>query len=259
MLPLILQAGAGGERMDIVSLIAGASGVVMGVLALLILLSLASWYVIGSKALYLSRAVSNSARFAEVFWKTKLLDDIGKAATAMPPSPVSEVFRAGYTELTKLRQMREQGGEAGAAVAQETRLGDIESIERAMERARTTQITEMESMVPLLGTTASSAPFIGLFGTVLGIVEAFAALAANAQAGGVTEGAANIMSGISEALVATAVGLLVALPAVAVYNVFGRWLKTIVARSEAIGHALAGHLKSVPPELAAGTSAPAGP
>jgi len=135
----------------------------------------------------------------------------------------------------------------------------VEAVEEVVEATILRGRLRYERFLSYLGTLGNNAPFIGLFGTVLGIVEAFAALAANAQAGGVTEGAANIMSGISEALVATAVGLLVALPAVAVYNVFGRWLKTIVARSEAIGHALAGHLKSVPPELAAGTSAPAGP
>jgi biopolymer transport protein ExbB len=105
-----------------------------------------------------------------------------------------------------------------------------------------------ERFLSYLGTLGNNAPFIGLFGTVLGIVEAFAALAANAKAGAVSEGAANIMSGVSESLVATAVGLLVALPAVAVYNIFGRWLRTIVARSECLGHALASHLKSVLPE-----------
>jgi biopolymer transport protein ExbB len=105
-----------------------------------------------------------------------------------------------------------------------------------------------ERFLSYLGTLGNNAPFIGLFGTVLGIVEAFAALAMNAKAGAVSQGAANIMSGVSESLVATAVGLLVALPAVAVYNIFGRWLRTIVARSECIGHALASHLKSVYPQ-----------
>jgi biopolymer transport protein ExbB len=108
-----------------------------------------------------------------------------------------------------------------------------------------------ERFLSYLGTLGNNAPFIGLFGTVLGIVEAFAALATDAKAGAVSQGAANIMSGVSEALVATAVGLLVALPAVAVYNIFGRWLRTIVARSECIGHALASHLKSVFPESGA--------
>jgi biopolymer transport protein ExbB/TolQ len=127
-----------------------------------------------------------------------------------------------------------------------------ELIEATIARER----LRYEKRLSYLGTLGNNAPFIGLFGTVLGIVEAFAALAANAQNGAVSQGAASIMSGISEALVATAVGLLVALPAVAVYNVFGRWLKTIVARGECLGHALASHLKTIPLEPV-GPGAPA--
>jgi biopolymer transport protein ExbB len=121
-----------------------------------------------------------------------------------------------------------------------------EAVEEMIEATIVRGRLRYERFLSLLGTLGNNAPFIGLFGTVLGIVDAFAALASNAQRGAMTSGAANIMGGISEALVATAVGLMVALPAVAVHNVFGRWLKTIVARSECIGHALASHLKSLP-------------
>jgi biopolymer transport protein ExbB len=121
-----------------------------------------------------------------------------------------------------------------------------EAVEEIVEATILRERLRYERFLSYLGTLGNNAPFVGLFGTVLGIVEAFAALAANAQTGAVTEGAASIMSGISSALVATAVGLLVALPAVAVHNAFGRWLKTIVTRSECIGHALASHLKSRP-------------
>jgi biopolymer transport protein ExbB len=125
-----------------------------------------------------------------------------------------------------------------------------EAVEEMVQATIVRERIRYERFLSYLSTLGNNAPFIGLFGTVLGIVEAFAALAANAQAGAVTEGAANIMSGVSEALVATAVGLLVALPAVAMNNVFGRWLKTILARGECIGHALASHLKTVVPEPA---------
>lgn len=122
-----------------------------------------------------------------------------------------------------------------------------EAVEEIVKATIMRERLRYERYLSFLGTLGNNAPFIGLFGTVLGIIKAFAALAVNAQAGAVTTGATNIMAGISEALVATAVGLLVAIPAVAVYNAFGRWLKTIVARSEAVGHALASHLKSIPP------------
>src|SRR5262252_8063456 len=129
MLPLILQAGAAEARLDIISLIINASPVVKGVLALLILMSLASWFVIGSKALYLSNASSRSTRFQDAFWKTGRLDEIWRISEASAPSPVGEVFRAGYTELAKLQKRRQEAPDAAA----EALLGDIESIQRALD------------------------------------------------------------------------------------------------------------------------------
>lgn len=123
-----------------------------------------------------------------------------------------------------------------------------EAVEEMIQAVIVRERLRYERRLSFLGTLGNNAPFIGLFGTVLGIVESFAALAANARTGAVTQGAASIMGGISEALVATAVGLLVALPAVAVYNVFGRWLKNIVARAECVGHALSSQLKTVTAE-----------
>ncbi len=224
MLHALLQAGAGEDKMDIVSLIMGASAVVKGVLGLLVIMSLASWFVIGAKTLYLRRASTRSARFLDAFWKTGRLDDVWKLTEEAPPSPVSEVFRAGYVELAKLRRQRsEQGGQ----VAQETQLGDIESVERALERARTSAITEMENKVPLLATTASAAPFIGLFGTVWGIMNSFRNIGA--------KGAANLATvapGIAEALVATAIGLVAAIPAVMAYNYFLRQIRVLTSEME---------------------------
>jgi biopolymer transport protein TolQ len=107
MMPLILQAGAGEARLDILELILNASPVVKGVLALLILMSAASWFVIGSKTIFLSKAASRSAKFQDAFWKTGRLDEIWRLSEASPPSPVGEVFRAGYTELAKLQKRRQ--------------------------------------------------------------------------------------------------------------------------------------------------------
>lgn len=105
-----------------------------------------------------------------------------------------------------------------------------------------------ERSLAFLGTLGNNAPFIGLFGTVLGIIQAFAELAKSTSAGAVSTGSSNVMAGISEALVATAVGLLVALPAVAVFNAYGRWLRSISSRAESLGHALVSYLKAVEPE-----------
>jgi biopolymer transport protein TolQ len=133
------------------------------------------------------------------------------------------VFRAGYTELAKLQKRRQENADAD----REALLGDIESVERALDRARLTAITEMESRVPLLGTTASAAPFIGLFGTVWGIMNSFRNIG--------SKGAANLATvapGIAEALVATAIGLMAAIPAVMAYNFFSRRIRVLTAEME---------------------------
>jgi biopolymer transport protein TolQ len=135
------------------------------------------------------------------------------------------VFRAGFVELAKLRKRRTEAG--GDASAPETHIGDIESIERALSRARTMAVTEMENKVPFLATTASSAPFIGLFGTVWGIMNSFRNIGA--------KGAANLATvapGIAEALVATAIGLVAAIPAVMGYNYLSRRIRVISAEME---------------------------
>jgi biopolymer transport protein TolQ len=224
MIHTLLQAGPTEDKLDILPLLLQASPVVKGVLLLLVLMSVSSWYVIGSKALFLSRALGRSSRFLDAFWKTQRLDDVWKMTEESAPSPVSEVFRAGYVELAKLRRRR---SEQGANVDAETHLGDLESIERALARARTTAVTEMENRVPLLATTASAGPFIGLFGTVWGIMNSFRNIGA--------KGAANLATvapGIAEALVATAIGLIAAIPAVMAYNYFIRRIRVVSADME---------------------------
>jgi biopolymer transport protein TolQ len=225
MIHLLLQAGGAEDKLDIVSLIVHASSVAKGTLILLALMSIVSWFVIGTKWLYLARAYKRSVDFVESFWRTQRLDDVWKATENDPPSPVSEVFRAGFVELAKLRKRRTEAG--GDTAAPETHIGDIESIERALARARTMAVTEMENKVPFLATTASSAPFIGLFGTVWGIMNSFRNIGA--------KGAANLATvapGIAEALVATAIGLVAAIPAVMGYNYLSRRIRVISAEME---------------------------
>jgi biopolymer transport protein TolQ len=223
MIHVLMQAGGPGDKLDIITLISHAGAVPKAVLGLLGLMSLISWYVIGAKWMYLARAYRRSLRFVEKFWDSSL-DEMWKEAENAPPSPVSEVFRAGYLELVKLRKKRAQLQTEGKA---DEGLGDIESLERALSRARTMAITEMENKVPFLATTASAAPFIGLFGTVWGIMNSFRNIGA--------KGAANLATvapGIAEALVATAIGLVAAIPAVMGYNYLSRRIRVISAEME---------------------------
>jgi biopolymer transport protein TolQ len=227
MIHVLLQAGGAEDKLDIVNLILHASSVAKGTLVLLALMSVVSWFVIGTKWLYLARAYSRSIKFVDLFWRTQRLDDVWKVSESSAPSPVSEVFRAGFVELAKLRKRRTEAGEETQGQAAETHLGDIESIERSLIRARTMAVTEMENKVPFLATTASAAPFIGLFGTVWGIMNSFRNIGA--------KGAANLATvapGIAEALVATAIGLVAAIPAVMGYNYLSRRIRVISAEME---------------------------
>ena len=219
-----LLAPEGPEKLDILSLVLQASGVVMGVLVLLAFFSLVSWYIIGYKLIYLHRAHSESDRFLEIFWRSKRLDAIYQSAEELRRSPISQVFKAGYIELSKIK-----AGEGGGDKA--SWLGDMQSIERALERAQTSETTHLESMVPFLATTGSAAPFVGLFGTVWGIMNSFRNIG--------EKGAANLATvapGIAEALIATAIGLMAAIPAVVAYNYFVRRIEVLTAEMDAFSN-----------------------
>jgi biopolymer transport protein TolQ len=217
-----------GEQLDILGLVLNASGVVMGVLCLLAFFSLVSWYIIGYKYFYVHRAYSESSRFLDTFWKSKRLDAIYQTAEELKRSPISQMFRAGYIELSKIKSTeapQEQQEKQGAW------LGDLQSIERALQRAETSELTHLESMVPFLATTGSAAPFVGLFGTVWGIMNSFRSIG--------EKGAANLATvapGIAEALVATAIGLVAAIPAVIAYNYFVRRIKVLSSEMEAFSN-----------------------
>jgi biopolymer transport protein TolQ len=203
-----LAAAAGGD-IDYLQIISSAGLVGQGVLLLLAGASAVSWAIIINKTLQIRRAERESARFLSVFWQSKRLDAIYQAAEQLGASPLGAVFRAGYVELSKVTQKKE--GEGGMT----DELGGIENVERALKRAASTEVTALERRVSFLGTTASAAPFVGLFGTVWGIMRAFHDIY---QAGNAN--LATVAKPISEALIATAVGLFAAIPAVVFYNLF---------------------------------------
>jgi len=235
MVTLLLTApvaAQGNGSFDLLQLLLGASGVVRGVLFLLVCLSIIGWYVIGYKALYLNRAQGESLRFLEAFWQAKRLDAVYQEAEHKRRSPIAHMFKAGYVELSKLQNQKAQGGpSAGAHNDAWHGEGDLENIERALRRAATHESTVLESMVPFLATVGSAAPFIGLFGTVIGIIDAFHQIA--------NQGSANLATvapGIAEALGTTAVGLIAAVPAVMAYNWFARKIKVLSAEMDAFSN-----------------------
>jgi biopolymer transport protein TolQ len=186
-----------------------ASPVELAVLVLLIGVSVFSWALIALKSSQLSKARAQSVRFLDTFWKASRLEAIYQTAQSLTGSPLSKVFCAGYDELTKLAQAKQEG----EAMAE--KLGGIENVERALQRASLSQITELEARVSFLGTVGSAAPFVGLFGTVMGILSAFNEIA---EKGNAT--LSTVAAPIGNALFATAAGLFAAIPAVVAYNSF---------------------------------------
>ena len=187
-----------------------ASVIELAVLALLVAASAWSWALIALKLRQLSKARSESVGFLDTFWKSSRLDAIYQAAQSLEGSPLSKVFRAGYEELSKLAQHKGQGESAMS-----DKLGGIENVERALHRASTQELTLLEARISFLGTIGSAAPFVGLFGTVMGILGAFNEIA---EKGNAT--IATVAAPIGNALLATAAGLFAAIPAVVAYNSF---------------------------------------
>ncbi len=218
---LLLLATSGGGLLSIVK---GTGIVVRLTLLLLVLASVASWAIIIFKAVQMKRMFANSSSFLEYFWHSRKLDEIYENADNFSPCPVAEVFKDGYIELGKIQKARRQKmADSSAGMAELSGLDeDMESVERSLRKAQTTQLDAVESLVPFLATIGSTAPFVGLFGTVWGIMNSFHEI-------GVTQNAtlATVAPGISEALIATATGLAAAIPAVIAYNFFIERIKTL--------------------------------
>lgn len=204
----------------------GNSGIMVNsILLLLLSFSVMSWTIIFIKYRYIRRAFKESALFTEYFWKSRDLSEAFMKAKQLHSSPLAQVFRIGYVELKKVSQSVAPG--KAAAPGQETltmgaHVAGIDNVNRALRRATNTEITRITQMVPFLATTGNTAPFIGLFGTVWGIMTSFHGIA---QRGSAT--LAVVAPGISEALIATAAGLAAAIPSVIAFNYFMQKIKII--------------------------------
>jgi biopolymer transport protein TolQ len=183
-------------------------------------MSVIGWYIIGYKYFAIRKAASATERFEDAFWRGRDIQAIYTTAQSLKSSPLSVMFLAGYSELSKLQAA--QGGGTS-----EDREGDLENVERALGKAQVKEITRLESMVPFLATTGSAGPFIGLFGTVWGIMNSFRAIGQMKSAS-----VANVAPGIAEALITTAIGLVAAIPAVMAYNYFQRRIRILTSEME---------------------------
>jgi len=197
---------------EVVDLVMQSGMVAKFVLLTLLIFSVLSWAIIVSKWGLFKRARTQSGRFLRAFRKAGRLQEIAAAAEQFKPSPLVFVFEGALEEL------RKQGQNAGR---------NLTTLQRATQIASSEELTRLERRLPLLATTASVTPFIGLFGTVWGIIDAFHGLG--------TAGAATLRAvapGISEALITTAAGLFAAIPALIFYNYFQHAIREFGARMD---------------------------
>jgi biopolymer transport protein TolQ len=218
---IIVGAAMGGRlaSLDIIHLILQAGWVVQLVLALLLAMSVASWAIIVSKWRELKRAEQDSEAFLQAYHEGSF-ERVHDTARKCEDSPLAAVFLAGYGEL---RRIQKYAGGRGEALDE----SQIEAVSRQIAWSASREELRLEHRLNVLATTGSSAPFIGLFGTVVGIINAFESIGRSGAAS-----LAVVAPGIAEALIATAVGLLAAIPATIFYNHFVAELRRLDAATD---------------------------
>ena len=224
-----LPEGAGPT---IVELIARSSPLSKAVLLILALFSVASWGVVLYKLWLFQRSAKQSASFLNVFRQSNKFSEVQAVCRSLVESPLVGLFQAGYAELTVQLRQASPGDEpiAGTSprpAAPRPMLKSLSAVDRALMRASVVEVNKLERRIPFLATTASIAPFIGLFGTVWGIMMAFQGIG---RTGSTSLGV--VAPGIAEALVATAAGLFAAIPAVYFYNHLSQRVKLFASEMD---------------------------
>ncbi|MBI3991803.1 MAG: MotA/TolQ/ExbB proton channel family protein [Candidatus Lambdaproteobacteria bacterium] len=204
------MVGSGSADESAWSLIFTGNWVALAILLILVLMSAASWAIIVLKWMQFRRVRAENAHFFHGFQRDPQLAKVFALAQKLPLSPLARMFEVSYREIQSFRGALEQDDALEGA---RERL--MQNLSRTLERMYNQQSMQLERLLPFLATVSGSAPFIGLFGTVLGIIDAFRGIGV----AGVTS-LAVVAPGISEALVATAAGLMAAIPALIAYNVF---------------------------------------
>jgi len=202
------------------SLIGHAGPVARVVLLALVIFSLVSWAILLYKGIVLNRAHSQSDTFLDVFRRSNKFSEVSSVCGQLKASPLVGVFQAGYMEVNQ--QVRAASSSAGSGTKPTVR--SLESLSRALVRAATAEVTRLERRVTFLATTASVTPFVGLFGTVWGIMNAFENIGRMGSAN-----LAVVAPGISEALITTAAGLAAAIPAAVFYNFYNSRIKVLAS------------------------------
>lgn len=243
--PTVIAVGNVAASGTVMSLFAQSGTMVQAVLMVLIIFSISSWGIIFYKIHQLRQAHSASQSFVTLFRSTKDFATLAGANMNAPSSPLARIFATGYQEFSQWRQSAAQ-----AAAPEHRSSANLENLELTLRRAVREQMTWLERTLTFLATTASTTPFIGLFGTVWGIMNAFQGLS-TAQSATIQA----VAPGIAEALVTTAVGLLAAIPAVMAYNHFIRQVQVLTAEMDGFSAEL---LSRVRWSLQDGTQSPTG-
>ena len=219
------DSGPGG--IDFVKLIADANWLSKSVLLILFFFSAITWGIILYKWWQYRGAVRDTVTFLQVFRKSTKFSEVQSICASVARSPLVGIFQAGYAELnTQLRHRNSDEPKPAVPAARPT-LRSLDAVDRALLRATGVELSKLEKGVPFLATTASITPFIGLFGTVVGIIYAFQ----NIGIQGSTS-LSVVAPGIAEALIATAAGLFAAVPAVYFYNDFTNRVKEFASQMD---------------------------
>lgn len=232
---------------DIIDMIIHAGPMAVFILLILLVFSIICWAIVFLKFRLIRKATRQTADFMELFWESREMTKVYNSSEAFELSPVARLFRAGYSELKRIQKVRSLMSSEKAQEDKDNdksqRQGDtatsgkewslnkqrsiIENLERTLKRASLDQVNKMEKALNFLATAGNTAPFIGLFGTVWGLMEAFRSIGLKGSAN-----LAVVAPGISDALITTAAGLAVAIPAVIAFNYFAHRILSIRAEME---------------------------
>lgn len=209
-------------QLSISDMILHAGPVGQLVMLTLLIFSIVSWTIVIMKVRLFKKVRLDSEDFIETFWNSSTLSEAYNSAGEFEYSPQAGVFTAGFSELEKINKIRNRKDQSKSPDTLDMQLATMDNLKRAIRKAADQKINSLGSNLPFLATTGSAAPFIGLFGTVWGIMASFHDIGQRGSAS-----LAVVAPGISEALVATAAGLAVAIPAVIFYNYFSNKLDEV--------------------------------
>jgi biopolymer transport protein TolQ len=197
------------------------------VMFILLVFSVVSWSIVFIKMRLFKRVLADTQDFLEAFWSSSKLSEAYDTAQEYEFSPEAAIFSAGFTELQKINKIRTRKEGSPQTETLDMQMATMDNLKRAIRKTESQEITELGKYLPFLATTGSATPFIGLFGTVWGIMASFHDIGMRGSASLTV-----VAPGISEALVATAAGLAVAIPAVIFYNYYASKLTHIDAEMQ---------------------------